>query len=281
MRQIGLESVTARVREMCGRANCELGADILDALGRALELEESPNGRGILEQIVENARIARERNSPLCQDTGFAVFFVEMGREVELTGEGTLQDAIDRGVAAGYREAYLRKSIVRDPLNRRNTGDNTPAVVHLTQVPGDRLTLTFAPKGGGSENMSRLAMLRPSDGAGGVRKFVVESVEKAGANPCPPIIVGVGIGGTFERCAWLAKKALLRKVGSEHPDPFYRDLEQELLGLVNATGIGPQGLGGTVTALAVHVETHPCHIASLPVAVNIQCHSARHLSATL
>lgn len=279
MRTIQLSEVTDRVRTLCQQANCELADDVIEALRKAREVEESTTGRRILDQILENARIAKDRSAPLCQDTGFAVFFAELGTEVVLAGDGTLKDAIDRGVAQGYQEGFLRKSIVRDPLNRVNTGDNTPAVVHLTQVPGDRLKLIFAPKGGGSENMSRLAMLKPADGLEGVKNFVVETVEKAGANPCPPIVVGVGIGGTFEYSAYLAKKALLRKLGSRHPDPFYAKLEEELLELVNRTGVGPQGLGGTTTALGVLVEAHPCHIASLPVAVNMQCHSARHMSA--
>ena len=279
MRTIQLNEVTERVRKLCQQANCELGDDVIEALRRACEAEESPTGRRILDQILENARIAADRNAPLCQDTGFAVFFAELGTGVVLEGEGTLKEAINRGVALGYKEGFLRKSIVRDPLDRVNTGDNTPAVVHLAQVPGERLCLTFAPKGGGSENMSRLGMLKPADGLEGVKKFVVETVEKAGANPCPPIIVGVGIGGTFEYSAFLAKKALLRRLDSRHSDPFYAGLEEELLELVNRTGVGPQGLGGTTTALGVLVEAHPCHIASLPVAVNMQCHSARHLSA--
>jgi len=280
VRTIQLSAVTERVRELCQKANCELGDDVIEALRKAREVEESPTGRRILDQILENARIARDKNAPLCQDTGFAVFFAELGTGVVLEGEGTLKDAVNLGVAQGYQQGFLRKSIVRDPLNRVNTGDNTPAVVHLTQVPGERLTLTFTPKGGGSENMSRLAMLKPADGLEGVKSFVVETVEIAGANPCPPIILGVGIGGTFEYSAFLAKKALLRRLDSRHPDPFYAKLEEELLELVNRTGVGPQGLGGTTTALGVLVEAHPCHIASLPVAVNIQCHSARHLSTT-
>ena len=281
MKTIELQQVTEKVKQLCQQANIVLGDDVIAALEKFRRAEESPTGQEILDQILENAQVAKEQDAPLCQDTGFAVFFVEMGRDLQLTGEGTVEDAVNRGVAQGYTEGYLRKSIVGDPLERKNTGDNTPAVVHLRQVPGNSLTLTFAPKGGGSENMSRLAMLKPSDGLEGVKNFVVESVKIAGANPCPPIIVGVGIGGTFEHCAYLAKKSLLRELGSRHPEPFYGSLEDELLELVNATGIGPQGLGGRTTALAVHVEAHPCHIASLPVAVNMQCHSARHLSVTL
>ncbi|OGF98328.1 MAG: fumarate hydratase [Candidatus Glassbacteria bacterium GWA2_58_10] len=279
MKTVDLNEVTGRVADLCGKANCLLGEDVIAALEKARLAEQSPTGRKILDQILENARLARDKNAPLCQDTGFAVFFVELGTEVRLQGEGTLEEAINQGVARGYKEGFLRKSIVRDPLNRVNTGDNTPAVVHLTQVPGDRLSLTFAPKGGGSENMSRLAMLKPADGLEGVKRFVIETVQIAGANPCPPIIVGLGIGATFEKCAWLAKKALLRPLGSRHPVAFYADLEEELLDLVNRTGVGPQGLGGTTTALGVLIETHPCHIASLPVALNMQCHSARHLTA--
>jgi len=279
VKTIELQQVTERVKNLCRQANIVLGEDVIAALEKFCNEEDSPTGRAILDQILENAEVAKQEDLPLCQDTGFAVFFVEMGVDLRLAGEGTLEQAINSGVAQGYTEGYLRKSIVGDPLERKNTGDNTPAVVHLKQVPGDNLKITFAPKGGGSENMSRLAMLKPSDGLEGVKKFVVESVKIAGANPCPPIIVGVGIGGTFEVCAWLAKKSLLRELGSRHPEPFYSRLEDELLELVNATGIGPQGLGGRTTALAVHVQAHPCHIASLPVAVNIQCHSARHLSA--
>ena len=281
MNTIDLGKVTEQVNQLCQRANWDLGDDVVRALKKALEKEESPTGRRILEQILENADISRQRHAPLCQDTGFAVFFVEMGRDLAFKGEGTLQDAIERGVADGYTSGFLRKSIVSDPLNRVNTGDNTPAVVHLTQVPGDNLKITFAAKGGGSENMSRLAMLKPADGVQGVKDFVVDAVRRAGANPCPPVIVGVGIGGTFEKCAMLAKKSLLRELGDRHPEPYYAALEEELLELVNRTGVGPQGLGGTTTALDVLVEAHPCHIASLPVALNMQCHSARHRSVTL
>jgi len=280
MKVISLAEVKNKIRNMVQEANFELQDDTLQVIKEMEQKEESPAGQAVFTQILENARLARDRNAPLCQDTGFAVIFAELGKEVVLEGEDTLKEAINLGVAQGYQQGFLRKSIVRDPLNRVNTGDNTPAVVHLSQVPGERLTLTFAPKGGGSENMSRLAMLKPADGLEGVKRFVVETVEKAGANPCPPIIVGVGIGGTFEYSAYMAKKALLRRLDSRHPDPFYAKLEEELLELVNRTGVGPQGLGGTTTALGVLIEAHPCHIASLPVAVNMQCHSARHLSAS-
>ncbi len=281
MKTIDLGLVSRQVSILCTQANQNLGEDVAGALRRALAREKSPTGRRILEQILENADIARNKQVPLCQDTGYAVFFVELGRDVALRGEGTLQDAIDRGVAEGYTSGFLRKSIVRDPLSRVNTGDNTPAVVHLTQMPGDKLKITFTAKGGGSENMSRQAMLKPADGVEGVKQFVIDAVRRAGANPCPPVIIGVGIGGTFEKSAWLAKKSLLRELGSRHPDKFYADLEEELLELVNRTGVGPQGLGGTTTALDVLIEVYPCHIASLPVALNMQCHSARHQSITL
>jgi fumarate hydratase subunit alpha len=281
VKTIDLAQVAGQVCELCKRANWDLGDDVTGALRTALGREESDTGRRILQQILDNAAISHDEQAPLCQDTGFAVFFVELGRDVAFTGDGTLQDAIDRGVAEGYRTGYLRKSIVRDPLNRVNTGDNSPSVVHITQVPGDKLTITFTAKGGGSENMSRLAMLKPADGVQGVKDFVVDAVRRAGANPCPPVIVGVGIGGTFEKCAMLAKKSLLRELGQRHPDPYYAALEVELLELVNRTGVGPQGLGGTTTALDVLIEVHPCHIASLPVALNMQCHSARHRSVTL
>ncbi|MEA1997107.1 MAG: fumarate hydratase [Gemmatimonadota bacterium] len=280
MKKIALDEITDSIRSLCWKANCLLGEDVIAALEKAREKEESPTGREILDQILENARLAGEGNDPLCQDTGFAVFFVELGANVQFEGEGTLEEAINRGVAMGYTEGYLRKSIVADPLNRVNTGDNTPAVVHLKLVAGDELKITFAPKGGGSENMSRQAMLKPADGVEGVKQFVVETVETAGANPCPPVIVGVGIGGTFELSTYLAKKSLLRTLGSKHPEPFYSKLEEELFELVNNTGVGPMGLGGRTTALGVHIEAHPCHIASLPVAVNIQCHSARHMSVS-
>lgn len=261
-------------------ANYYLGDDVVQALQQALKTEESPLGRSILAQLIENQQIARSEQIPICQDTGFAVLFVNLGQEVRITG-GNLIDAINEGVRQGYIEGYLRKSIVRDPLNRVNTGDNTPAVVHLEMSPGDRLSITIAPKGGGSENMSEVRVLKPADGVEGVKQFVIDLVRRSGGNPCPPIIVGVGIGGTFEKCAELAKRALLRELGSQHPDPFYANLEKELLSEINKLGIGPQGLGGSTTALAVFIEPYPCHIASLPVAVNIQCHAARHKSAVI
>ncbi|MBI5443892.1 MAG: fumarate hydratase [Deltaproteobacteria bacterium] len=280
MRSLHVDDISEALRRMAVAANTELGEDVLSAFERYAQCEESPTGRDVLGQLVENAAIARETKLPLCQDTGFAVVFVELGQEVHLVG-GDLYEAVNRGVRQGYQEGFLRKSIVGDPLRRVNTGDNTPAVVHLKLVPGERVRLTFAPKGGGSENMSGIAMLRPADGVEGVKRFVVQRVSDAGPNPCPPTVVGVGIGGTFEVAAYLSKLALLRPLGTRHPDPFYAQLEEELLTEVNRLGIGPAGLGGTTTSLDVHVEVHSCHIASLPVAVNIQCHAARHREVEL
>lgn len=280
MREIPAERISQEVRRLCIEANYYLGKDILNSFQKYLNQEESPTGREILEQLLENARIAAEEQVPICQDTGFAVVFVELGQEVMVTG-GSLMEAINSGVSRGYIEGYLRASIVRDPFDRVNTGDNTPPVVHVDVVPGDRLKLTVAPKGGGSENMSRLKILKPADGVEGVKEFVVDCVREAGPNPCPPVVVGVGIGGTFEMCALLAKKALLRPLGSTHPNPFYAALEEELLERINSLGIGPQGLGGRVTSLGVHIETFPCHIAGLPVAVNLNCHASRHKSVVL
>ncbi|WP_025322764.1 fumarate hydratase [Deferrisoma camini] len=280
MREVSVERITEAVRRLSVEANTRLGDDVVAAFERFREGEQSPTGRDVLAQLLENARIARDEGLPLCQDTGFAVVFVDLGQDVHLVG-GDLYEAVNEGVRQGYREGYLRKSIVADPLRRKNTGDNTPAVVHVRLVPGDRVRITFAPKGGGSENMSGIAMLKPADGVEGVKRFVIDRVRQAGPNPCPPTIVGVGIGGTFEIAALLAKRALLRPVGDRNPDPFYGDLEEELLAEVNRLGIGPAGLGGTTTSLDVHIEVHPCHIASLPVAVNIQCHSARHKEVEL
>jgi len=280
MREIEASRITEVVAQLCMDANFELGEDVIRALERALSEEESPSGIEVLKSLLENAEIASEERIPICQDTGFAVVFVELGRDVRIVG-GDLYDAINEGVRRGYSEGYLRKSIVRDPLRRENTGDNTPAIVYLDLVPGDRLKITVVPKGGGSENMSGIKMLAPAAGAEGVKEFVVERVSLSGANPCPPIIVGVGIGGTFDKCAQLAKRALLRPVGTPNPDPFYADMESDILRRINDLGIGPQGLGGRITALAVHIEAYPCHIASLPVAVNIQCHASRHKSRVI
>jgi len=253
----------------------------MTTLRRYRESEVSPVGREVLDQILQNAEVARDEQMPLCQDCGLTVVFLELGQEVHLVG-GDLNEAIAEGVRQGYREGYLRKSMVYPPFSARvNTKDNTPPVIHTTIVPGDTLKITVAPKGGGSENMSQLGMLKPADGRDGVIRFVVESVRKAGANPCPPIIVGVGIGGSAEKTVWLAKHSLLREVGLPSPEAEVAELEAEILERVNRIGIGPQGFGGSTTALAVHVETFPCHIASMPMAVNIQCHSARHKEAVL
>jgi fumarate hydratase subunit alpha len=280
MRAIQTDQIIESVKNLCIKANFELGQPELEAIERAIETEESPIGVDILKQIAENARIARDEQVPLCQDTGFAIFFLELGQAVRIEG-GTLSEAIAEGVRQGYEEGYLRKSILGDPLERVNTGDNTPPIIHTEVVEGDQLKITFDAKGGGSENMSRLQMLKPADGEDGVKDFVVETVRLAGANPCPPIIVGVGIGGNFEVVAKLAKKSLIRPLGSANPDPKYAAMESELLERINNLGIGPQGLGGRTTALSVHITAHPCHIASLPVAVNIECHSHRHKSVVL
>lgn len=274
MRRIEADTITQAVERLCMEANYFLGQDVIDALERSLKGEESPIGQQILGDILENARIGREELSPICQDTGFTVAFVELGQEVEVVG-GSLDEAITKGVAQGYTKGYLRASIVQDPLRRMNTKDNTPPVIHVEVVPGDRLRLTVMCKGSGCENMSRFAMLTPAQGRKGVVNFVVETVLKGGGRPCPPLIVGVGLGGTFDQATYIAKRSLLRPVGSHHTEAHIKELEEELLEKVNATGVGPQGWGGRTTALAVHVETYPCHIASLPVAVNIECHSHR------
>lgn len=280
MREITFEQVRDTVARLCIDANCILGDDVIAGFEQALQQEESPTGRDILRQCLENQQIARTEMMPICQDTGWAVVWLELGSGVRIKG-GELYDAIQQGVAKGYTEGYLRKSIVRDPLRRENTKDNTPAIIYTDIVPGDGLKITVQPKGGGAENMSEVRMLSAADGAEGIKKFVVDRVARSKANPCPPVIVGVGIGGTFEKCAMLAKHALLRPVGSTHPDPFYAAMEKELLERINRLGIGPQGLGGTTTALAVFIEAFPCHIATMPCAVNINCHAARHKTATL
>jgi fumarate hydratase subunit alpha len=279
MREIDVKEVTSAVKEMVMNANYYLGDDVLNAIKKFEKTEESPLGKEILNQIIKNADIARERQMPLCQDTGLVAVFAEIGQEVHFNGG--FNDAIQEGIRQGYGEGYLRKSVVEDPLRRKNTGDNTPAVITTTLVPGDRVKITVLPKGGGSENMSRIKMLKPGDGEEGVKEFIVETIRIAGGNPCPPLIVGVGIGGLFDKVAHLAKKALLREVGSRHPDPYYAAMEEELLERINNTGVGPQGLGGRTTAIGVQIEVHPCHIASLPVAVNTQCHSARHRTTVI
>lgn len=281
MKQIHVDTIIEAVRNICQGANFDLGDDVQRALEESLQIEESSTGKMIIEQILENAEIASKQRVPMCQDTGVAVFFVELGQEAQVVG-GDFAEAINEGVRQGYREGYLRKSMVNDPLfDRKNTEDNTPAIIHTRIVPGDRLKITVAPKGAGSENMSAIRMMKPADGLEGAKDFVVECVERSGGNPCPPVIVGVGIGGTFEKCAEIAKRALLRELGKHSADSRFASLERELKEKINDLGIGPMGLGGRVTALAVHIESFPCHIGSLPVAVNIQCHAARHKSVVL
>lgn len=280
MRNLPTEDITRAVRDLCIRAATELPQEVLDALDRAIAEEESPLAVEVLQQLKANAALARQTGLPLCSDTGMAVIFAELGQDCHVVG-GDFNQAIHEGVRRGYREGFLRPSIVEGPLRRVNTGDNTPAVIHLQLVPGDRLKLTVITKGFGCENMSALRMLTPADGVAGIRRVVVETVEQAGGNPCPPLVVGVGVGGTFDHCAYLAKRAVFRPLGSAHPDPRTAALERELLQAINALGIGPQAMGGRTTALAVHIETHPAHIASLPVAVNLQCHSHRYQEAVL
>lgn len=276
VRHIPFQQVADAVTKACLEAATHLPKDVLDGIKKAMDNETDELGRDFLAQYLKNAKIAEETGLPLCQDTGFAVFFVEMGSMVVIDG-GTVSEAITAGTERGYELGFLRKSIVADPVFKRvNTRTNTPPIIHLTQVPGDRLSVILAPKGGGSENMSSLKMLTPAAGRQGVIDFVVESVIKAGGNPCPPTVVGVGIGGTFEKAAFLAKKALIRPMDEASPDPEYAEMEREILARINASGVGPQGLGGDTTSFAVHIEHFPCHIASLPVAVNLNCHAARH-----
>ena len=277
MREISAGAVTEAVARLCVAANTRLTRDVTEAIAAARAREDWPVAREILDRIIENDAIGD--GVPICQDTGMACVFLEVGQDVHISGN--LREAVDEGVRRGYTEGYLRKSVVADPLDRVNTGDNTPAMLHVELVPGEKVKITVAPKGFGSENMSRIAMLRPSDGVEGVKQFILDAVEQAGPNPCPPIVVGVGIGGSFDQCALLAKKALLRDLGSHHAKPFYAALEDELLEKINALGIGPQGFGGRTTALAVHIETLPTHIAGLPCAVNINCHVARHQTEVL
>jgi len=279
MRQISTQKIIEAIKDSAIQANYELGEDVVQALKDSLNNEESPVGKDVLAQLIENAQIAREERIPICQDTGVAVIFAELGQEVHII-EGDFRSALEEGIKQGYREGYLRKSMCH-PFTRKNTGDNTPIIVHIDVVPGDKLTIWVVPKGGGSENMSRLFMLQPSEGWAGVRDRVVQTVVEAGPNPCPPTIVGVGIGGNFEQSALLAKKALLRPLGTSNPDPEQSQMEDELLEEINKSGVGPQGLGGRVTSFAVHVLMMPCHIASLPLAVNIQCHVSRHVEVVL
>ena len=277
MRELNAAAVTDAVARMCIQANTVLPEDVKAAIVSARQAEDWPVAQDVLDRIIENYSIGQ--GIPICQDTGMACVFLKIGQEVHITGD--LTAAVNEGVRRGYAEGYLRKSVVRDPLDRVNTGDNTPAMVYTELVPGDRVEITVAPKGFGSENMSRIAMLKPSDGLEGVKRFIVDAVEQAGPNPCPPIVVGVGIGGTFDKCALLAKQALLRPLGSHNDAPFYAALEDELLEQINALGIGPQGFGGRTTALAVNIETLPTHIAGLPCAVNINCHVTRHVKEVL
>ena len=280
IRTIEVKEIAENIREMCIEANHFLAPDMGRALDRAAVSEKSPLGRKILEQLEENLEIAAEDMIPICQDTGMAVVFIEIGQDVHLEG-GDLEDAVNEGVRRGYVEGFLRKSVVRDPLIRENTKDNTPAVIHTKIVPGKNIKITVAPKGFGSENMSRIFMLKPAEGIEGVKNAVITAVQDAGPNACPPMVGGVGIGGTFEKCALLAKEALTREVGSHSPTPYVKEMEEELLERINGLGIGPGGLGGTTTALAVNINTYPTHIAGLPVAVNICCHVNRHITRVI
>lgn len=279
IREISSKKIIEVVRDLCIDANYNLGDDVLRAFDKAIEAEESATGREVLKELKENARIAREEKAPICQDCGLAVIFIEIGQDVHITG-GDLNAVINEGVRQGYKDGYLRKSACH-PFTRKNTGDNTPAIIHIQIVPGDRMKIVFAPKGGGAENMSRVTMLTPAVGVEGVKDFVVNRVKESGSNPCPPTVIGVGVGGTFERSAILAKKAILREIGNRNPDPELASIEEEILTRINRLGIGPMGYGGNTTSLDVFLEIEPCHIASLPVAVNIQCHAARHKEAII
>ncbi len=277
MREINVLEIIKAVKELCINSNYNISEDVKDKIFKAKDIETWPIAKDILDKILTNIDIAKNENVPACQDTGMTCVFIELGQEVKIAG-GSLEEAINEGVRQGYNEGYLRKSVVKDPLRRINTNDNTPAVIDYKIVPGNKLKITIAPKGAGSENMSQLKMLRPSDGVEGIKEFVLKVVKEAGPNPCPPIVVGVGIGGTFDRAALIAKKALIRPLSEKNPDKFYADLEDELLREINKLGIGPQGFGGKTTALKVNIETFPTHIACLPVAVNINCHVTRHAS---
>ncbi len=280
MREISVKKITEAVAEMSVNANSFLGEDVCERITECRKKEDWPAAAEILSKIEENIRIAREDLVPLCQDTGMACVFIEIGQDVHVVG-GSIEEAVNEGVRKGYTEGYLRKSIVKDPIRRGNTGDNTPAHIHYEIVPGDRLKIVLAPKGFGSENMSRIKMFAPAAGENGVKDFIVNCVEEAGANPCPPVVVGVGIGGTFDRAALMAKQALLRPMKDSNPDPYYAEMENELLERINSLGIGPQGFGGRTTALAVKIQTYPTHIAGMPVAVNINCHVSRHREVIL
>ncbi|MFW2489464.1 fumarate hydratase [Clostridium chromiireducens] len=275
MREINVELVASAVRNLSIESNYFLGSDIKDALQKSREEEPWKLASEVLDKIIINSEIASNEQMPMCQDTGMACVFVEIGQDVHLVG-GRIEDAINEGVRRGYEEGFLRKSVVGDPIKRLNTKDNTPAVIYYDIVDGDKIKITLAPKGFGSENMSKIGMLKPSDGLEGVKKFIIDTVKSAGPNPCPPMVVGVGIGGTFDKAAYLAKKALLRPINIRNNDDFYKELEIELLEKINELGIGPQGFGGRTTALGLNIETYPTHIAGLPVAVNINCHATRH-----
>jgi fumarate hydratase subunit alpha len=279
MREVHIDEIIKVVRDLFMDANYNLGQDVLDAFDRGSKEDESPVAREVFKELIENARIAREEKTPLCQDCGLAVVFVQLGQEVHIVG-GNFRDAIFEGVRQGYGEGYLRKSAC-NPFTRANTKDNTPAIIHLELVAGDKIRIMAVPKGGGAENMSRVHMLAPSDGIDGIKNFIVNRMKEAGSNPCPPTVVGVGIGGTFERSAFLAKKALLRRIGERNPDPELAAIEKDVLGRINKLGIGPMGYGGSTTTLDVFFEVEPCHIASLPLAVNVQCHAQRHKEAVI
>ena len=275
MREIHISQIINTVRDLCIESNYYLSNDVKEALCETKKNETWPLAENVLDQLILNSNIAKKEDMPICQDTGMACVFVEIGQEVHIVG-GILQDAINEGVRRGYDEGFLRKSVVKDPIDRVNTKDNTPAIIYYDIVPGDKIKITVAPKGFGSENMSRIKMLKPSDGLQGVKDFIIETVKLAGPNPCPPIVIGVGIGGTFDKAAYLAKKALIRPLDKRNDEKFYSDLEKELLDTINKLGIGPQGFGGKTTALGLNIETYPTHIAGLPVAVNINCHATRH-----
>lgn len=280
MRELHYEEIVNKVAVLCKEANYDLGQDVVSAFQQAVQTESSEIGKDVLNQLIENANIATENRVPMCQDTGVSVFIVKLGQDCHITG-GSLYDAINEGVRKGYEEGYLRYSIVDNPINRKNTGDNTPSVIHIELVQGNQLEIQMSAKGGGAENMSKLMMLTPSDGIEGVKQFILDTVKEAGPNACPPLVVGVGIGGNFESCAYLAKKALFKPVGERHLDPELAELEEQLIQSINALGIGPQGLGGSTTTLDVKIEIAPCHIAALPVAVNLNCHASRHKHAIL
>ena len=279
LREIHTDEISSIVRQLCLEATTDLNPDLIESFETGRATEQSEFGKAVFDQLLENAEIARQESISLCQDAGMAVVFLSIGQEIQLTGDN-LTDAVNEGVRQGYADGFLRPSTL-DPVSRVNFGDNTPAIIHIELVPGNNIQIDVLPKGFGGENMSRVVLFHPAVGIDGVKKFVIERVTEAGANPCPPIIVGVGIGGNFEKCAIIAKKSLLRPIGNRHPDKMIARLEEDLLQEINKSGIGPQGLGGTVTALDVHIETYPTHIGSLPVAVNIQCHSHRHKSAVL